>query len=332
MPEVSIQEYLFQRIKEKLPLNISLADRIAELLYISTDSAYRRIRGETPLVLEETRVLCEAYNISFDQLLKTKDNSILFTSTAIDNNSYSFKNYLQDIRDKLTFVLSFENKEIIYLSKDFVLFHNFFFRPLFAFRYFFWMKSIVQHPDFLLLKFSEDLLPPDIEQLGQEIVRLYNAIPSTEVWSIASVNGHIEQIKYYREAGYFKSDDDVARIYDAMANVIEHLRAQAETGSKFLPGENRDSKKTNFQFFYNRLVLADNAIMVVLNGRKTLYFNYDVLNYISTQDEGFCNTMYKKVQVFIRRATILSKVSEKQRNIFFNSLLKRIPGGIKKVV
>jgi len=73
------------------------------------------------------------------------------------------------------------------------------------------------------------------------------------------------------------------------------------------------------------VVLGDNTIMTIVNGKKVLYLNYAVLNYLVTQDETFCNDVYSKLQNLMRRATILSNVSEKQRNIFFNILLKKIP-------
>jgi hypothetical protein len=222
-------------------------------------------------------------------------------------------------------VASFDQKEIIYLTKDFGIFHNFLFRPLFAFRYFFWMKSILQHPDFVHLKFSMDILPQELEDMGQQIIRSYNAIPSIEIWNTECVNSTISQIEYYREAGYFASDEDVEKIYNALRSAIEHLRIEADAGSKFYPGENPDFQKSNFQFYYNRVVLGDNTIMTTLNGKKILYLNYDVLNYMVTQDENFCNDVYSKLQTLMRRATILSNVSEKQRNIFFNILLKKIP-------
>jgi hypothetical protein len=187
------------------------------------------------------------------------------------------------------------------------------------------MKSIVQHPDYLPLQFSADLLPQDIEAMGKEIIQLYSAIPSIEIWNSETINSYITHIEYYREAGYFKSAEDVNKVYEALTNVIEHIRVQAEIGCKFLPGENTSSKKSNFQLFYNRLVLGDNIIMVIANGKKTLYLNYDVLNYMSTQDEPFCNNTYARLRTFMRRATILSTVSEKQRNMFFNMLLKKIP-------
>jgi hypothetical protein len=298
---------------------------VADLLHVSNDSAYRRIRGETLLVLEEVKILCDRFGISLDQTINSKENTVVFNAFSLNNDNYNFKSYLTDILKNLQFVRSFEQNELIYLTKDFSIFHNFISRPLFAFRYFFWMKSILQHPDFVHVRFSVDLLTKEIEDLGEQIVRSYNSIPSTEIWNTECVNSTISQIKYYREAGYFASDTDVQTIYDALQEVIEHLRQEAETGCKFYPGENPDFQKSNFQFYYNRVILGDNTIMSLLNGKKVLYLNYDVLNYMVTQDEKFCNDVYMKLQNLMRRATILSNVSEKQRNMFFNTLLKKIP-------
>ena len=40
------QQQIFQQIKSKLPATVSAVDEIAKLLNISSDSAYRRMRGE----------------------------------------------------------------------------------------------------------------------------------------------------------------------------------------------------------------------------------------------------------------------------------------------
>src|SRR6187431_3325951 len=98
-----IQEYLFRRIKEKLPSNAALAEVIAETLFVSIDSAYRRIRGETPLVLDEAKLLCDRFSISLDDTLQAKKNSVLVTYTQIDNQQYSFEKYLLDILGSLKF-------------------------------------------------------------------------------------------------------------------------------------------------------------------------------------------------------------------------------------
>jgi len=63
----SIQEILFQSIKTKLPPNISFVHNLSELLGISYDSAYRRIRGEKELSL----------------LMNIKTSSLLWNPTNI---------------------------------------------------------------------------------------------------------------------------------------------------------------------------------------------------------------------------------------------------------
>ena len=324
MNGLSIQDYLFQRIREKLPVNVSLPDRIAELLFISNDSAYRRIRGETPLVLDEAKVLCQNFGLSLDQVLDVIDKSVCFNSVSVNASEYSFDKYLDGIIKSIKKLLPHPDSEIIYLSKDVSLFHNFYFRPLFAFRYYFWMKSIIQDPSFQNRKFSFDILPPETEEKGKELIKLYAQISSIEIWNTECVNSLISQIEYYREAGYLQPDD-IRMIYDALGKSVLHIKHQAEEGAKFFPGEMTSSKKTNFQLFQNRIFLGDNTILVKAAGKKTVYLNYELLNYMVTQDEVFCHQVDNNIHDLMKRSTLLSIANEKQRNIFFNILLRKIP-------
>ena len=325
MPDLQLQEFLFQHIREKLPDSISLSETVSELLNISNDSAYRRIRGETPLILDEARVLCQHFNLSIDQLLNLKTGSVVFQPVILNTTDYNFEKYLTDILESLKYFATHKEVEVLYLAKDMVLFHNFYYRPLFAFRYFFWMKSIIQHPDFVTKTFTLDCLPPHIEKLGKEINNVYNSFHSTEIWNTVCINSSVAQIEYYREAGFFQAEKDINDVYKALRNTIEHLRVQAEYGAKFLPGEKPTYKKNNFDLYHNRVVLGDNTILVILDGKKSLYLAHDTLNYLMTQDESFCDNAFIKIKGLLKKATILSNVGEKQRNMFFNTLLKKIP-------
>ncbi|HJW15853.1 MAG TPA: helix-turn-helix domain-containing protein [Flavisolibacter sp.] len=320
----SIQGGLFQRIREKLTPDMSLAEHIAEVLCLSADSAYRRIRGETPLVLEEVKTLCDKHSISMDQLLQAKHDSVLFTVVKVNEGNDSFMQFLQQMLQRLKMVASANDKELIYLSKEIVVFHYFLYPPLFAFQYFFWLRSVLSTED-IVHKFSFDVLHPEMEALGREILSVYNSIPSIEIWNSESINNTISQIEFFREAGLFHSGKDVEIIYDSLRSMLIHLQLQCEQSCKFLPGENPQVKKNNFRFFHNREGLADNTIMALTNGSKTLYLNYETLNYMYTQDHEFCNSVHVRIQKLLRRSTILSGVSEKQRYLFFNSLMNKIP-------
>jgi hypothetical protein len=326
-----MQEHLFQRIREKLPTEASLSEKIAELLCISNDSAYRRIRSETPLVLDEAKILCETFGISLDQVMEVSENTICFSSVSVNAKEYSFDKYLQDILKKVKKLASIGDAEIIYLSKDISLFHNFYFKPLFAFRYFFWMKSIIQDPTFRNKKFSIDMLPAQTEQSGKELVQFYGRVPSIEIWNTECVNSIISQIEYYREAGFITSLQDLKSIYESLESTIHHLKAQAEEGAKFLPGENSSAKKQNFQMFQNRVMLGDNTILVNAGKQRSVYLNYELLNYMVTHDVVFCENIHRNIKDLMKRSTMLSVSNEKQRNMFFNVLLRKIPS-VQKLV
>ena len=326
-----LQDYLFQQVKEKLPKNVQLVDAVADLLHLSNDSAYRRIRGETPLVLDELQLLCNTYGISLDHLLQTRSNTASFNVMRVNNRDHDFGKYWTDLLQTLQWVASHQYKQIIYMTKDMPFIYNFSFRPIFAFRHFFWMKSILQHPDYVHRTFSIDCLPPEIEALGTQILKVYNDIPSIELWNTESFNSSLAQIDYYHDAGYFASDADAHMLYDSMLQLMQHMQLQAEWGCKFLPGENPATRPTNHSFYYNRVVLGDNTIVILTDDVKTLYINYDVLDYMVTQDEELCNNMYGKLQNLMRRSTLISSSSERQRHHFFNLLYQKIPKPFNKL-
>ncbi len=320
----TVQDYLFLRIKEMLPQADSLADAVSDILHVSSDSAYRRIRGETPLVLEEAALLCKHFNLSLDQLMAFKPDDVLLRNVRIRNHGFTYRQYLQVLQHQMTALAGFQQKEIIYMSKDIPIFHNFYFKPLIAFRYFFWMKTHLAHPDFEKLPFDFDLLPADIEKLSTDIVRTYCMIPSTEMWNTESINSTISQIEFSKDSGHFKSASDLKLIYDALEESVHHIKDQAEHGYKFMPGEDPSGYKQNLKFFFNRVVLGDNTVMVIANSVKTAFINYGHLNYLETRDENFCNELYHDFENLIRRSTQISHSSERQRNVFFHVFLAKI--------
>lgn len=319
-----LQEYLFRRVKELLPPHVSLVDKVAEILHVSSDSAYRRIRGDTPVVLEEAKLLCDYFKISLDQLMNMQHGSTLFHNVRINISNYSYAKYLADLTDKVNYVNSFIEKEVIYITKDMPLFHNFYFKPLIAFRYYFWMKSIIQHPDFTETKFQTSCVSDEIVNLSRELLLAYQKIPTSEIWNTESINSIILQIEFYRDSGYFEDFSDVIEIYEALEKTFLHLKEQAEFGSKFMPGDSSQTRKQNYRLFYNRIVLGDNTILTRTDKVKTVFLNYDVLNYMYTRDEMFCEQTYQDMQNLMKKSTLISQTSEKQRNIFFNIMLNKI--------
>ncbi len=301
-----------------------LAGVVADILHVSEDSAYRRIRSETPLVLEEAKTLCEHYDLSLDQFFHLSNNSVVFENVDVSQNANDFNSYLSGILQQLNWVASCKEKSIIYLPTDITIFYYFLFKPVFAFRYFFWMRSVIHHPDFQTKKFSTDCLPDDVYEKGKAILSVYATIPSVEIWNVAALNTFLLQMSSYMELNIM-DNGTALDVYSSMQELINHIQLQAEHGKKFLPGQAPGVKKDNYTMFYNRGAFGDNSILVLHDGKKTAYVNYDVLNYMTTRSEIFCTSLYAKLQLTMRKSTLISVVGEKQRTMFFNILKAKIP-------
>ena len=180
------------------------------------------------------------------------------------------------------------------------------------------------HKDFQHSHFDLKCVTPEIEDLSRQLAAAYHRIPGSEMWNTENINAGISQIEFYKDSGYFDSAADIRTVYEALEATVLHMKEQAEYGCKFMPGENPETKKENFSFFFNRVVLGDNTILVTTDRMRTVYLNYGLLNYIVTRDEKFCNSCYEDIVNLKKRSTLISKTSERQRNIFFSILLNKI--------
>jgi hypothetical protein len=325
MTERNLQKELFNYIKDGLPPHISLVDTLAELLDISYDSVYRRIRGEKPITLNELKLLCEKFNLSLDQVLQLKSNKILFTDPEQDANPKYFKQYMQGLMQLLNSFKPFTKREMLYLSKDVPIFHFFYYKELTAFKAFFWDKSILNNPDYDGKSFS--LKNYDVAEsfaTGQKILQEYNEMPSSELWNYESINSTILQIEYYRDAGIFETAEDLNTVVDSCDAMLQHLQKQAEKGVKFLPGTGEAGYKAPLKLYINEIILGNNSIMVELDGHRTSFINYIVLKYISSSDKTFTEKTFNNFNNLVSRSVMISGTGEKERNKFFNTLRERV--------
>jgi len=134
---MELQTILFQQIKESLPSHLSLVDEISELLKISYDSAYRRIRGKKSLSMGELNKLSRHFDISIDALFNLKSDNVVFKHVPILPPDIGVKQWLKIILGDLKRIQQSSLNEIIYAAKDPPVFQYFQFPEIAAFKMFF---------------------------------------------------------------------------------------------------------------------------------------------------------------------------------------------------
>jgi len=324
MGESELQQQLFLAIKSRLATDASVAEEVAALLEISTDSAYRRMRGEKAVTFDELYKIATHYRISLDQLMNIDNGAFMFQGQFLDKQTFRFEEYMNSLLKNLAYMNSFKEKEFYYSCKDMPIFHHFVVREIAAFKWFFFLKTFFHFPEFEKRKFRFSDYPDELFAIGQKVINLYNQIPSVEIWNIESMSIILRQIEFYRDCNMFESDRDAYILYEAVDKLWDHLEKQASFGYKFNYGDPEEKPAGKFRMYFNEVVLGDNNMLALLDGMKLSYISHTTINFMMTRDMVFNENMYNHLQNQIRRSTLISAVSEKERAKFFRIIRERI--------
>ena len=71
-------------------------------------------------------------------------------------------------------------------------------------------------------------------------------------------------------------------------------------------------------------MLGDNAILVELDEEKMVFLNHNFINYMMTNNKEFINYTFETLKVLLRKSMLINEISEKDRQLFFNTLQERI--------
>ena len=321
MESTGAQQLFFQHIKGKLPPHISIADEVAELLNISNDSAYRRIRGDKPISFEELQKLCVHFKVSLDQFLNLQSDTFIFSGKLDNNINFHFENWQDEVLKQYTIVSSFEKKHIYFLLKDIPFNLHFQIPELAAFKYFVWMKSFLgSHPvkgekfAFNYPKFEEH------NTIGLKIVDIYNTIPTTDIANMECINTTLQQIEYYYEAGGIVSKEQAFILFEKLEQLVNHIEKEAELGCKFKIGNKPGTGFAEYRLFNNELVLGDNSVFVEMGDIRVSFLNHSFMHFVATRDETFNTALFNHINNLMQKSTLISTNNEKERIKYFNSL------------
>lgn len=331
MNKNDIQHNFFENIKQSLPRNISLADMLSEVLDISTDSAYRRIRGEKMLSLEEVQVLCNHFKISVDEVLSLQSNTTSFAGRFLDATTFSLDKYLQDLLEHLSYIHNLDNRHLIYFCKDVPIFQYFMFPELAAFKFYVWMKTLLPGQPVNGQSDSIDSIMTLLLAYSKKLADIYVQIPGTEILSPGNTATTQWQIEYAHEAKLFKSEVEMEVLYDKLQEMNDHMERQAEAGKKFLPGQPYASG-AEYKLYVNDFVIGDNTVLVKADTAELCFINHNAINVFFTRDKRFIKYTSAFLENVIRKSILISSAGEKERSIFFNHSRRQIDQSRKNLL
>lgn len=325
--DFEMQEVFIKHLKQVVPSNVSLVDDIADLLKISNDSAYRRLRNETELSLDETYKICKHYRISVDSVFSSKGDSVTCNYIKLTDSAENFESYLTSLLTQLQRLSKSENSKIVYAAEEIPIFHSFYSKELAAFKVFYWQRSVLNVPEYQTRKFDWDSIPEKQLELTSAIHDTYLKIPSIEIWTDETIQTTIKQIEYYFDSGAFKEKEDAIRVLQELKKMMQAINDYAEHEHK----SDNSSPNTSFSLYNSDLVIGTNCIHVNTGGTAFSYISFNTLNSLTTGNQEFCEEIEHWMKNLIKKSTLISGIAEKQRFQFFSKAYKAIDQCIERV-
>lgn len=316
------QERLVAIIKEQVPQNVSLPIELSQILDISADSAYRRLRCETAFSLDETVVVCRHFEVPLESLNELVASIVSFRFNPLGKDREEFLGYLKNFLGQISMIAHFEEKSVFYAAEDIPLFHLYAHPRLTAFKFFYWQKTILNHESLQNQKFNESIGDQEMIEMAKKAALIYADVPSTEIWTEETISSTLKQIKFYWEAGMFDGQEQAILLLNEVRELLKNLHRQCDLGLKIKPGGTVTS--TPFVCYHSDLMIGNNCVLVKTNEKTTSFLGYNTFNFMSTGNRNFNNQNQQWMENLISKSTQISSSAEKLRNQFFKGLYRKV--------
>lgn len=326
----SSQRAFLEQVKNRIPASSSLVNELSSLLNITADRAYRRIRGETALSLDEIIALCDRFQLSFDSVMAQYSGNLSFRYSRMSRTEEEFRIYLEGLLEGLVRLRKAEDPKVTYTAEDIPIFYHFGYPSIAAFKIFYWLKSVSGYKDFEKEKFSTEIIQPDLIELCRKIFAEYLHVPSLEIWSESSMNSLIKQMEYYSGSGQFASREEAFRIYEEIQSEITDIERMAQMGSK-LSKLNIQEEKENLEMYFSEIEIGNNCIMTRANNMQQVYIRHYTFNSMFTSHPVFLEDTESWIRNLLMKSVPISRSSEKHRYQYFR-MIRRQLDALKKVL
>jgi hypothetical protein len=315
---MELQKDFLDKIKLNIPSAVSFVDTLADMLEISIDSVYRRMRGETALTFDEIIKLCNHFKVTFDSLVETAYSGVTFNYNVLPRTIEGFKLHLKAILEDMELVKTKSNACTYYVAFDIPVFYLFHFPELAAFKMYYWMRSVLNVPEYQEGKYSFDTFDKEILDIGKKLVEVYSNIESIEIWTENTMGSLKKQIEYYWEAGFFEDEKDAEKLCHQAIELLQMINHFTNKSSK-----TGDIGNQNFKLYCSDIEIGNNCILLELEDVRKVYHTYNTFNIMITSDNKFCEQTQVWINSIIGKSTLISGVSEKQRIRFIHKLTRQ---------
>lgn len=307
-----LNKRLIETVLNHIPKNEKSVVYLVNMLNLSRESAYRRIRGDIPFTVQELVKLATSLEFSVDSIFdQEKQNHSFFDISRISRDStnlflFMLKKY-NEIHEKIVFA---KKKEAIMAFNSFPPPFYAGFQNLFKFTYYKWLYQDSETPR--NEPFSKMVLPDDAV-LFQKKIR-GNTIPGKNIILILDMNiflNLIKEIQYFYQRKML-NEEELLLLKEEIVKMVELYGEIAQTG---IYGS------ANIQLYLSPLCVNSNAVYYNYDDKVEPYFWIFTINPVIIQNMRFTSLQLKWLNSLKRQSVLITLSNEiMQAEFFFQQL------------
>jgi len=258
MKHYSEPEELSNKILNRIPPHIKAPEYLAEVLNLSKESVYRRLKGLIPFTFEEIILLSVKLDFSMDELLKgDKNEQVIFNLhnnkliEAHDGFLKIFRHYSHNMEEidksKYNHIIITANRVMAIFTCPYI--------NLFKFFYYKWQHQFEHTP--LNYKFSEVQIPDELEELRKKSLNNTNIQNLTFITDRNILYNTIKEIKYYMDRHLIEQDE------------IKLLKDELDVFVKgfYTPSKDEPFRENGLDIYMSSLNIDENTSYVVCDDK-----------------------------------------------------------------
>jgi hypothetical protein len=292
-------------------LGFRTATIMADLLCISEDAAYRRLRNPQSLRADEMILLAKEFNIDLNKFSHADNNWLSGQLKTLNFETYTSDDFYTELESRLDHCIHQNHSHIMYGAKEVPMFYYMWFPALAQFKNFIWNREFLKQPELNRTKFQAK--PNEFKWM--KLAEKYLKIASHEIWGYETLYSTLYQIYHYKESGMFADDRtflNVLKEYDQLINLVYR---QAELGRKLNPYVD-EYLGARYKLFFTPMITTDNSIIFHTLKDKIAVICSQMSGVVFSEAPHWVYSTENWLETCKENGTLISKTGQSARNKF----------------
>lgn len=317
MQHTSLNEIINNTIKSHLTDNINIAHFLMELLNISRESAYRRIRNEILYSMKEVVIISSKLNFSLDKILEdTNKCSKLISGKPQSKEVSPADNYIEMMKSTIDIVKDNsidKNIRVFYVGNKIPngLLINF--KLLSKLRYIRWIHQTHNLP--IDSKFADIIIPPDVEKVHEEYLETIKFIKNiTCIFDENIIQAVINTIKFYYRR-HLITNEELLEMKKELHSIINRIGETCRTS--------RNPHNAECIYFLSDLNIESNILFFEFEKAMSIHFLSSGIRPAISSNTLICEEQKTWINSLLKFSVLITNSNElllnnfimKQRNL-----------------